>query len=122
MKFIFKTIITIILAYICGLFLPFWAGAICIALLNIVYKSPFVSSLLSGLIGMSLAWTMYSWWLTEGPSMVIHGQISELFKLEPVQMHFLIGAVGGLLGGSAAFLGYSIQKLFDKKYSPYYQG
>ncbi|MGV6830533.1 MAG: hypothetical protein ACWA5P_03095 [bacterium] len=110
-------IVTIALAAILALFLPWWS----------VMLAAFVSALFIPLkkaavffvpfIAILLYWAAYSFMLSNANDFTLAGKISELLELggNPYVLILMTGVVGGLAAGIAAIFGKQVSALMNSK-------
>lgn len=110
-------IITIALAAILALFLPWWS----------VMLAAFVSALFVPLkkaavffvpfIAILLYWAVYSFILSNTNDFILAGKISELLELggNPYVLILMTGLIGGLAAGIAAIFGKQVSALMNSK-------
>ena len=107
MKFIVATVLTAILAFISGLFLPWWGIAIAAILVAVLVHQKAGKAFLSGLLGVFLLWAGLAWWIDMKNNSVLSERIATILPLNGNSI-LLIGVtalVGGLVGGFAAMTG-----------------
>ena len=107
MKFLISTILTALLAFVLGLYLPWWSIAIAAFIAGILVRQRPLASFLAGFIGVLLLWAALATWIDYSNGHILASRVSQLFGLSPVSgMIILISAViGGLIGGMAALTG-----------------
>ena len=91
MRFIKKLLLTFAITWLVGLYSFFWVIAILVLLLNILYKTNFWSSAISGFLGMGLIWAAFSYYFAIDTGMIINQRISILFNLGAFEMHLISG-------------------------------
>mgnify|MGYP003457238537 CR=1 FL=1 len=107
MKFIVATVLTALLAFISGLFLPWWGIAIAAILVAVLVHQKAGKAFLSGLLGVFLLWAGLAWWIDMKNNGVLSERIANILPLNGNSI-LLIGVtalVGGLVGGFAAMTG-----------------
>ena len=107
MKFIAATILTALLGFISGLFLPWWGIAITSLLVAILVHQKGWKAFLSGFLGLFLLWAALAWWIDMKNNGVLSPKIAAVLPLggNPVLLILVTGLVGGLLAGFAAMSG-----------------
>ncbi|MGQ0739587.1 MAG: hypothetical protein ACT4OJ_11040, partial [Bacteroidota bacterium] len=63
MKFLTATILTALLSFISGLFLPWWGIAIAALLVAAIIHQKAGKAFLAGLLGVFLLWAGLAWWI-----------------------------------------------------------
>lgn len=107
MKFIVSLLLTALLSFTAGLYLPWWSIAVCAFIVSVLLvQSPF-KAFLAGFAGMFLLWFIFSWSVDAANDHILSRRIAEIFSLgENWFLLILITAlVGGLVGGLAALSG-----------------
>jgi hypothetical protein len=107
MKFIVATVLTALLAFISGLFLPWWGIAIAAILVALLVHQKAGKAFLSGLLGVFLLWAGLAWWIDMKNNGILSERIASILPLNGNSI-LLIGVtalVGGLVGGFAAMTG-----------------
>ncbi len=107
MKFIVATVLTALLAFISGLFLPWWGIAIAAILVALLVHQKAGKAFLSGLLGVFLLWAGLAWWIDMKNNGILSERIASILPLNGNSI-LLIGItalVGGLVGGFAAMTG-----------------
>ncbi len=107
MKFLAAIILTTLLAFISGLFLPWWGIAIAALLVALVINQSAGKAFLSGFLGVMLLWQGLSWWININNQGVLAKKIALILPLggNTVYLIILTGIVGGLVAGFAAMSG-----------------
>ncbi len=107
MKFITATILTALLAFISGLFLPWWGIAIAALLVAVLVHQKAGKAFLSGLLGIFLLWAGLAWWIDMKNNGVLSERIALILPLNgnSVLLIGITALVGGLVGGLAALSG-----------------
>ncbi|HEY2721062.1 MAG TPA: hypothetical protein VGI82_05025 [Chitinophagaceae bacterium] len=104
MKLIVTIILTALLSFIGGLYLPWWSIAIAafIAVLLIPLKSG--KAFLAGFLGVFILWALLAWWIDMKNEHILSKKIAEIFPLGGSSFAILIVSafVGALVGGFAA--------------------
>ncbi len=113
MKFAVATILTSLLAFVAGLYLPWWSIAIAAFIVSaLIHQKPW-KSMLSGALGLFLLWGLLAIWIDSKNQGILSARISELLPLGgSVFLLILITAfVGALVAGLAALSGAYLKKL-----------
>jgi hypothetical protein len=107
MKFIISIILTGLLAFIAGLYLPWWSLAIAaLAVAALVHQKP-ARAFLSGFIGLFLLWGGLALWIDIKNDGILSSKISKLLPLGGSSALLIVvtGIVAGLVAGFAALSG-----------------
>jgi hypothetical protein len=110
MKLLVAIILTALLSFVAGLYLPWWSITIAafIAVLLIPLKS--VRAFLAGFLGVFILWFLLALWIDVKNEHILSKKIAEIFPLggSSVAIILVTAFIGGLVGGlgalSASFL------------------
>ena len=107
MKFLTATILTAILAFISGLFLPWWGIAITSLLVAVLVHRKAGKAFLSGLLGVFLLWAGLAWWIDMKNNGILSKKIATILPLggNTILLILVTGLIGGLISGFAAMSG-----------------
>ena len=107
MKFLIATILTAILAFISGLFLPWWGMAITSLLVAVLVHQKAGKAFLSGLLGLFLLWAGIAWWIDMKNNGILSKKIATILPLggNSILLILVTGIIGGLIAGFAAMSG-----------------
>ncbi len=107
MKFITATILTALLSFISGLFLPWWGIGIVALLIGLLVRQKAGLSLLSGFLGVFILWAGLAWWIDMKNNSVLSERIAHVLPLggNSILLILVTGFVGGLVAGFAALTG-----------------
>jgi hypothetical protein len=111
MKLILTTLLIYFLAFITGLYLPWWSIAI-VAFIAALFIQPNIGTgFLSGFLGIFLLWATIAYWIDLANESILSQKIAQLFPLggSTVLLILVTAFVGGLVGGFAAMAGSSIR-------------
>jgi hypothetical protein len=110
MRFILAILLTAVLSFLAGLFLPWWNIAIIAFLVDLLIPQTIDRSFVSGLLGIFLLWTILTSWIDIKNNSILSHRISELFKLggSSILLILVTALIGGLVGGFAAMAGSSL--------------
>lgn len=107
MKFFAALVITALLSFIAGLYLPWWGIAIAsfITAICVYQKAGF--AFLSAFFGLLLLWCGLAFWIDTQNESILSARISELLGVgnNSFLLILITGVVGGLVGGLAAMSG-----------------
>lgn len=114
MKFIISILLTGLLSFACGIFLPWWSIAIAAFIVALLlWQSPLMS-FLSVFLGITLHWGILAWVINSANQSLLAEKMVRLLGIgESSFLLILITAfIGGLVGGMAAltasfFTGYN---------------
>src|SRR5260221_4810983 len=107
MKFLVAVILTALLAFVAGLFLPWWSIAIVSLLVAILINQTAGISFLSGFLGVFLLWILLSWWINMKNEGILATKIASVLPLGGSAFILILvtGIIGGLVAGFAAMSG-----------------
>jgi len=113
MKFTAATILTSLLAFVAGLYLPWWSIAIAAFIVAaLIHQKPW-KSMLSGALGLFLLWGLLSWWIDSKNEGILSAKISELLPLggSTFLLILITAFIGALVAGLASLSGAYLKKL-----------
>ena len=115
MKFLTATFLTALLAFISGLFLPWWGIAITSLLVALLVHQKAGKAFLAGMLGVFLLWAGLAWWIDMKNNGVLSKKVAAVLPLggNALLLILLTGFVGGLVAGFAAMSG-SFLRATDK--------
>lgn len=107
MKFLLATLLTALLAFVSGLFLPWWGIAVVALLTALLVQQRPAKAFLSGLLGVFILWTGLAWWIDLKNNGVLSHKIASVLPLggNSLLLILVTGLVGGLVAGLAALTG-----------------
>lgn len=107
MKFLTATILTALLAFISGLFLPWWGMAITSLLVAVLIHQKAGRAFLAGYTGVFLLWTGLAWWIDMRNNGILAKKIATILPLGGNTFYLILvtGVIGGLVAGFAAMSG-----------------
>ena len=107
MRFLAALILTILVSFIAGLYLPWWGIAIAaFGVALIVYQKAGLA-FLAGFTGLLLLWGGLAFWIDNKNESILSERIGELLGIGHNSMLLVLitAAVGGLVAGFAAMSG-----------------
>lgn len=107
MKFLTALLLTALLAFIAGLFLPWWGIAAAAFLVGVLIKQNAGFAFLAGFFGLLLLWSGMSYWINSRNESILAARVGELLGIgnNPFLLVLVTGIVGGLVAGFAAMSG-----------------
>ena len=107
MKFITAIILTALLAFTTGLWLPWWSIAIASFLVAILVHQKAGKAFLSGAIGIFIFWGCLAWWIDEKNNGILSKKVALILPLSGHSSLLIIvtATVGALVAGFAAMSG-----------------
>jgi hypothetical protein len=110
MRFLLATILTALLSFIAGLFLPWWSIAIVAFGVALFMKQFIGRSFLSGFLGVFLLWAIVALWIDLKNESILSHKIAQIFPLGGSSFLLILvtAVIGALVGGFAAMSGASL--------------
>jgi len=110
MKFILSTLLTAALAFIAGIWLPWWSIAIVALAVAILLRLSPGYGFLAGFLGIFLCWALTASWIDVQNDGILSSKVSQLLPLGGSRLLLILvtGLVGGLIGGFAALTGSAV--------------
>ena len=107
MKFLTATILTALLAFVSGLFLPWWGIAITSLLVALLVHQKAGKAFLAGMLGVFILWAGLAWWIDMKNNGVLSKKVAAVLPLggNTIFLIVLTGIIGGLVAGMAAISG-----------------
>ena len=107
MKFLVAILLTALLAFIIGLFLPWWGMAITSLGVAVLVHQKAGKAFLAGLLGVFLLWAGLAWWIDMKNNGVLSKKIASVLPLGGSSLVLILvtGIIGGLVAGMAAMSG-----------------
>ena len=107
MKFVLSIILTSLLAFAGGLWLPWWCIAIAGFISGIMIEQSPGKSFLGGFAGIFLLWSLLCWWIDIQNRGILSHKIAVILPLNGNSFLLILvtAIVGGLVGGLAAATG-----------------
>ena len=107
MKFLTALILTALLSFIAGLYLPWWGIAIAAFLVGLLVIQKSGLSFLAGFSGVLLLWSGLAFWINVKNESIMSARIGELLGIgaNSFLLILITGFIGGLVGGFAAMSG-----------------
>jgi hypothetical protein len=107
MKFIVSLLLTALLSFTAGLYLPWWCIAVCAFIVSVLIFQRPLRAFLSGFAGVFLLWFVFSFMVDSANTHILSHKIAEIFPLGGISFLLILitAIVGGLVGGLAALSG-----------------
>lgn len=111
MRFLLATLLTAVLAFLAGLFLPWWSIALVAFLVALFLSQHIGLGFLSGFLGIFILWGLLAFWIDVKNESILSHKVAQLFPLggSSVLMILVTALVGALVGGFAAMAGSSLR-------------
>jgi hypothetical protein len=107
MKFLVALLLTTLLAFIAGLYLPWWSIAIVGIVVALLVHQRAFKAWLSGFLGVFLLWAGLAWWIDMKNNGVLSKKIASVLPMggSSIVLILVTGIIGGLVAGFAAMSG-----------------
>ncbi len=107
MKLIVAIILTALLSFIGGLYLPWWSIAIAAFISSLLIPMRSGKAFLSGFLGVFILWALLAWWIDMKNQGILSKKIAEIFPLGGSSFLLILvtALIGALVGGVAAMSG-----------------
>lgn len=107
MKFTVALVLTALLSFIAGLFLPWWSIALVAMIVALLVHQRAGWAFLSGALGVFILWAILAWWIDMNNNGVLSKKIASVIPLggSAFLLILVTGLVGGLVAGFAAMSG-----------------
>lgn len=118
MKTVLAIILTALLSFISGEYLPWWSvAAAAFAVSLFISQGPF-AAFLAGFLGVAGLWAGYAFWIDKANQSLLSSRVASLFPLQgdPLLLILLTGFIGGLVGGLAAMSANFITRPKKRRY------
>jgi hypothetical protein len=113
MKFLTSILLTALLAYAFGLYLPWWSIAIAAFAIAILIRQKPLWAFLSGFIALLLLWGLMSLIMSSNNNHILAGRMAMVIlkSASPLMLILLTAMIGALIGGLAALSGNLVRRL-----------
>lgn len=107
MKSIAAIILTGLLAFLGGIYLPWWSIALAGFIIALLVPQRAGKSFLSGFLAVFLLWALLAWWIDMKNESILSKRIAEVLPLggNSYLMILVTAFVGGLVAGCASLCG-----------------
>lgn len=107
MKFIIATILTILLSFIAGLYLPWWGFSIAAFIVGILVHQKAGRAFFAGFTSLFLLWFVLAWWQSSANNNILAGKISQLLGIgnNAILLLIITAFIAALVAGFAAMSG-----------------
>jgi hypothetical protein len=112
MKFIVAILLTALLGFAAGLYLPWWCFALTSAVVALTVHQRAWKAFVTGFIGMFLLWGCLAFFIDLNNNHLLSQKIAGIFKLNAVLLIIITAFIGGLVSGFAALTGSYARKLY----------
>jgi hypothetical protein len=107
MKFLVATVLTALLGFISGIFLPWWFIAVTSLIVALLVHQKGWKAFLAGFLGLFILWAGLAWWIDMKNNGVLSHKIAAVLPLGGSSLLLIVvtGLVGGLVAGFGAMSG-----------------
>lgn len=112
-KYILSILVTALLAFVSGLYMPWWGIAVASFLVSAAIPQRPAFSFLSGFLGVFLLWEVLAWWIDNKNNGILSQKVSVLFGLggSSVLLIVITSIIGALVAGFGALAGSYLRRL-----------
>jgi hypothetical protein len=106
-KYIISILLTALVSFVLGLYLPWWSIAPAAFLVSLLIRQRPAMSFLAGFLGVFLLWEILAWWIDYRNNSILSQKIAQIFPLEGsnVLLILLTSLIGALVAGFASLAG-----------------
>jgi hypothetical protein len=110
MKLLVAILLSALLSFVSGLYLPWWNSAIAAFISALLIPLRSGKAFLAGFLGIFILWTLLAWWIDMKNQGILSKKVAEIFPLGGssfllILVTAFIGAlVGGIASMSASYL------------------
>lgn len=118
MKIFVSALLTALLSFISGIYLPWWSIAIVAFLISILIQQSIWHSFLSGFLGIFILWLAITSWIDVSNNSILSQRIAQLFSLGSSFLLIIVTSlIGAIIGGFAAMSGSSFvgKRTYDQE-------
>lgn len=113
MKFILSIFITALLAYLLGIYLPWWSIAIAAFVVSLLINQGAGLSYLSAFLGIFILWSVLALLINTANAGILANRVRQLFGIgQSYQLIMLTGFIGGVVAGFSALSANLLRRLF----------
>lgn len=112
MKLLISILITALLSFVAGIFLPWWTIALAALIVAIcIHQSPF-RSWLTGFLSIFLLWGGLAFWIDVENKHILSSKLADIFPLGGSSFLLILvtAFIGALVGGMGALTGSYMRK------------
>jgi hypothetical protein len=110
MRSLLTCVATVLMAWLVGLWLPYWSLTAMALLAGFFWHPGAGRSFLAGAVAGALLWGMLAWTADAANAHVLSTRMGRLFGMGPGGMVAITAALGALLSGLGALLGDRIRR------------
>ncbi|MBS1600503.1 MAG: hypothetical protein JST75_19915 [Bacteroidetes bacterium] len=104
MRYIISIVLTALLSFVAGLYLPWWGIALAAFVVGVIIPQRPFYSFMSGFIGVFLLWEILAWWIDSKNDGILSQKIAQVLPLggSTVLLILITSLIGALVAGCAA--------------------
>jgi hypothetical protein len=120
LKYILSIIVTGLVAFVIGLYMPWWGIAIAAFAVSAAIPQKPAFSFLSGFLGVFLLWEVLAWWIDNKNNGILSQKIASVLPLggSSVLLIVITSIIGGIVAGFAALAGTYMRRLIYPPTTP----
>ncbi len=80
LKYILSIVVTALVAFVIGIYMPWWGIAIAAFLVSAAIPQKPAFSFLSGFLGVFLLWEVLAWWIDNKNNGILSQKVASLFR------------------------------------------
>ena len=113
LKFIVAILLTALLSFVCGLYLPWWGVAVAAFVVSTLIRQKPGMAFLSGFAGVFLLWALLTWWIDARNNSILSKKIALVLPLggSVLALVLLTAFIGALVAGFGALTGTYLRKM-----------
>jgi hypothetical protein len=118
MKLAATILLTIIVSFAAGLYMPWWSMALVAFLVALFMDQKPGIAYVSGFVSIFLLWTLLAWWIDAQNNSILSHRIATLLPLggSSSLLILITGLVGAIIGGLAALSGSFLRKYLQPRW------
>jgi hypothetical protein len=113
LKYILSILVTAVVSFVAGLYMPWWGIAIAAFLVSAAIPQKPGFSFLSGFLGVFLLWEILAWWIDNKNSGILSQKMANILPFGGSSLVLIIvtSLVGAIVAGFAALAGSYLRRL-----------
>ncbi|HVZ56389.1 MAG TPA: hypothetical protein VG870_07000 [Chitinophagaceae bacterium] len=113
MKLLLSIVITALLAFVAGVYMPWWSLAVVSFLVAVLVHQTPARAFVGGFVGLFLLWGALAWWIDSKNQSLLSKKIASILPLggDPVLLILVTALIAGLVAGMAALSGSFLRKV-----------
>jgi hypothetical protein len=117
LKYILSILVTALLSFVSGLYMPWWGIAIAAFLVSAAIPQKPAFSFLSGFLGVFLLWEVLAWWIDNKNNGILSQKMASILGLGSSSLLLIIitSLIGALVAGFAALAGSYFRRIIFRQ-------